>query len=119
MTFEQFNNIESLLDNSSSPLLIQNGTVVDHAEIRKADVLVIDGKIEQVAENLKPVSEDTRVVDATGLYVMPGGIDVHTHFNIDAGITRSCDVLFYWHQSGCLWRHDDDHRSYGLWSKRV
>lgn len=94
MTFEQFNNIESLLDNSSSPLLIQNGTVVDHAEIRKADVLVIDGKIEQVAENLKPVSEDTRVVDATGLYVMPGGIDVHTHFNIDAGITRSCDDFF-------------------------
>ncbi|SEF45376.1 dihydropyrimidinase [Vibrio hangzhouensis] len=94
MTFEQFNHIEALLDNSSSPLLIQHGTVVDHDTIRIADVLVVDGVIEQIADHVRPISEDTRIVDAKGLYVMPGGIDVHTHFNIDAGMTRSCDDFF-------------------------
>lgn len=34
------------------------------------------------------------MIDAEGCYVMPGGVDVHTHFNIDVGLARSCDDFF-------------------------
>ncbi len=100
MTFKQLDTIEAILDNSSSPLLIRGGTVIDHATTRQVDLLVVDGKIARLEESIEPaehierIENNIRVVDATGLYVMPGGIDVHTHFNIDVGIARSCDDFF-------------------------
>ncbi len=57
-------------------------------------ILLIDnGVIRARAAAIQPDGE-TKVIDASGCYVMPGGIDVHTHFNIDVGIARSCDDFF-------------------------
>jgi len=69
--------------------LIKNGTVVNADGARKADLLIQDGRISAVGQDL--AFEGAEVIDATGCYVMPGGIDVHTHFNIDVGIACSCD----------------------------
>ena len=60
-------------------LLIKNGTVVNPAKKQNevADVLVKDGKIAAIGQNLS--AEGAEVYDATGLIVAPGLIDIHTH----------------------------------------
>lgn len=57
-------------------LLIKNGTVVTPESERRADVLIEDGIISQIAESIK---EDCKTVDASGKHVLPGLIDIHVH----------------------------------------
>lgn len=62
-------------------ILIKNGivTIADGAKV--ADVLIHGDKIEKIGKNLKaPIG--ARVIDASGKYVMPGGIDPHTHMEV-------------------------------------
>jgi dihydropyrimidinase len=59
-------------------LLIRGGTVVNHDTSRQADVLVDNGTIVAIGANLAAPA-GAEVVDAGGCYVMPGGIDPHTH----------------------------------------
>lgn len=59
-------------------LLIRNGQVVSGQDVRQADVAVRDGRIVAVGEHLDAASAK-RVIDATGLYVLPGVIDAHVH----------------------------------------
>ncbi len=61
-------------------MLIQGGTVVDPKQGLHAvrDVLLANGRVVSVAERLTPASGDT-VIDARGLYVTPGLIDLHVH----------------------------------------
>lgn len=69
----------------SKDLLIKNGTVltITKGTLTETDVLVQNGKIKQIGKNLSAPS-GIRTVDATGLYVMPGIIDAHSHAGIDA-----------------------------------
>ncbi|MER8520661.1 dihydropyrimidinase [Mesorhizobium sp. M1076] len=60
--------------------IIKNGTVVTAGMESAADVGIEDGKIVAIAANLDP-SLAKRVVDAKGCYVIPGGVDVHTHLD--------------------------------------
>ena len=69
--------------------LIQNGTVVTATDTYKADVLVEDGKITQIGLGLG-MTADTKI-DATGKYVLPGGIDAHTHLDMPFGGTVTAD----------------------------
>ena len=62
-------------------VLIQGGTVVNADRSFRADVLCEDGRITAVGEGLEAPSGAT-VVDAGGQYVMPGGIDPHTHMQL-------------------------------------
>jgi len=62
-------------------VLIQGGTVVNADRSFRADVLCQDGLITAVGEGLDAPSGATRV-DAGGQYVMPGGIDPHTHMQL-------------------------------------
>ena len=62
-------------------VLIKGGTVVNADRSFRADVLCEDGLISAVGENLEAPSGAT-VVDAGGQYVMPGGIDPHTHMQL-------------------------------------
>ena len=57
-------------------LLIKNGTVVTPEGERRADVLIEDGFISEIAETVK---EDCKTVDASGKHVLPGLIDIHVH----------------------------------------
>ncbi len=62
-------------------LLIQGGTVVNADRSFRADVLCEDGRIAVIGEKLdKP--NGGAVIDAGGQYVMPGGIDPHTHMQL-------------------------------------
>jgi len=71
------------------PTLIQNGTVVSPEGQQKTDVLFEGETIVQVAPNI-PADGHT-LVDARGLLVMPGGVDVHTHLDMPFGGTVSAD----------------------------
>ena len=62
-------------------VLIKGGTVVNADRTFKADVLCSDGKIVNIGENMETPAGAT-VVDAGGQFVMPGGIDPHTHMQL-------------------------------------
>jgi dihydropyrimidinase len=69
--------------------LIKNGTVVTASDEYRGDVLVDGETIAQIGTRID-VKADT-VIDASGRYVIPGGIDVHTHFDLPFGGTVSSD----------------------------
>ena len=62
-------------------VLIEGGTVVTSEQKFRADVLCAEGKIAAVGDGLETPA-DCEVVDAGGQYVMPGGIDPHTHMQL-------------------------------------
>ncbi len=69
--------------------LFKNGTVVSGRGTRRADVLVEDEKILQVARGISdPLA---RTVDVTGKLLLPGFIDAHTHFDLDVCNTTTAD----------------------------
>ena len=70
--------------------LIKNGTVVTATDTYAADLAIVDGKVHSIGKSL-PQENTTRVFDASGKYVMPGGIDVHTHLDMPFGGTTSAD----------------------------
>ncbi|NBX06360.1 MAG: dihydropyrimidinase, partial [Betaproteobacteria bacterium] len=76
-----------------STLFIRGGTVVNADRAFRADVITQDGKITAVGENLSAPAGAT-VVDAGGQYVMPGGIDPHTHMQLPFMGTVTMDDFF-------------------------
>src|SRR6202040_972316 len=70
--------------------IISNGSVVTATDTCVADVAIADGKIAALGKDF-PRENATKVVDASGKYVFPGGIDVHTHLDMPFGGTTSAD----------------------------
>src|SRR5262245_17805278 len=81
-------------------ILIRGGTVVNHDHSRRADVLVDDGRIVAVGGKLDAPG-GAEIIDAGGLYVMPGGIDPHTHMELMFMGTVSADD-FEWGTKAAL-----------------
>ncbi len=69
--------------------LIKGGTVVTASDTARADVLIDGETIRAIGLDMQVSAE--RVIDATDRYVMPGGIDVHTHLEMPFGGTFSTD----------------------------
>src|ERR1700761_1865014 len=69
--------------------LIQDGTVVTAERTEKVDILIEGGTVAEVRANIDPAGHT--VVNATGLFVLPGGIDAHTHMDMPFGGTVSAD----------------------------
>ncbi len=65
-------------------LLIKNGSLltVTKGSLINSDILILDGKIIDIGKDLM-TSNNVQVIDATGLYVMPGIIDAHSHIALD------------------------------------
>jgi len=70
--------------------VIRNGVVVTATDTYPADVGISGEKIAAIAQQL-PIENATKVIDAAGRFVMPGGIDVHTHLDMPFGGTTSAD----------------------------
>ncbi|MGH9685440.1 MAG: dihydropyrimidinase [Candidatus Acidiferrales bacterium] len=70
--------------------LIRNGTIVTATDTYAGDVGIHNGKITATGAGL-PAENAGRVIEARGRYVMPGGIDVHTHLDMPFGGTTSSD----------------------------
>ena len=62
-------------------VLIKNGTIVNADQSFQADVLCADGKTQEIGSNISAPS-GAEIIDAAGQYVMPGGIDPHTHMQL-------------------------------------
>ncbi|RCN50266.1 hypothetical protein ANCCAN_03683 [Ancylostoma caninum] len=77
-----------------SNILIKNGTVVNEDAMFKADVLISDGKIASVGENLAAGGGNIQVLDATDKFVIPGGIDAHTHLQMPFMGATAADDFF-------------------------
>lgn len=67
--------------------LIKNGTIVTADRTYKADVLIEGESITAIGHDLKA----DKVIDATGCYIIPGGIDPHTHLDMPFMGTNSAD----------------------------
>lgn len=72
----------------SHELVVRGGTVVTAADSFRADVGIDAGRVAAIAPSLPP---GRREIDAAGLLVLPGGVDVHTHLDAEVGGVRSVD----------------------------
>lgn len=70
-------------------ILIKNGTLVTDRSSFPSDILVEGERIAKIGENL--TAPDAEVVDAGGMYVLPGGVDVHVHLDLPMFGTVSSD----------------------------
>jgi dihydropyrimidinase len=71
-------------------LLIRNGSVVSADKTLAADVLIEGETIKEVRPGI-PLDPSHEVLDATGMLLLPGGIDAHTHLDMPFGGTTSSD----------------------------
>ncbi|MFE3771614.1 dihydropyrimidinase [Streptomyces sp. NPDC059122] len=81
-----------------SRTVVRGGLVITAAEEMHADVLIEDGRIAALAAHDSATAEGwtagaDRVLDATGRYVVPGGVDAHTHLEMPFGGTTSSDTF--------------------------
>jgi dihydropyrimidinase len=81
-----------LMGTNTTDTLIRNGRVITATDDYVADVLMRHGVIHTIGKDIE-VGEDCRVVDAAGLYVLPGGVDTHVHMENVIGPTVTCDTF--------------------------
>jgi dihydropyrimidinase len=74
---------------SSMRILLRHGTIVNADGRQRADVLIDGERIAAIGTSLPEVAD--RVIDAAGRFVLPGGIDVHTHLDMPMGRFRTSD----------------------------
>ncbi|MBP1925773.1 dihydropyrimidinase [Sedimentibacter acidaminivorans] len=73
-------------------LIIRNGLISNCEYSYKADILVENGEIAEIGRNIPSSIHD--VIDAEGKLVLPGGVDVHTHMDLDLGKYRAVDDFY-------------------------
>lgn len=72
--------------------------IATESQVFQGDILIEDEKIKSIGTVLE--EPDAEVIDATGRYVIPGGVDVHTHMDLQAGKYRAVDdfMMERWQQ---------------------
>ncbi|ABE42644.1 dihydropyrimidinase [Polaromonas sp. JS666] len=70
--------------------IIRNGRIVTAVDDYIADLLIDDGRIVAIGRSLN-ADPGVEVIDATGLLVLPGGVDCHTHMDNTFGDSTTCD----------------------------
>lgn len=73
--------------------LIKNGKIITEENSFLSDLLIEDGIISRIAPDLRDTNP-TDVIDASGLFVLPGGVDVHVHLDLPMAGTVSSDDHF-------------------------
>ena len=72
--------------------LIKNGRIVTASDDYSADILIDDGRVKMIGLDID-AGGDTAIVDAEGLLVLPGGVDVHTHLEAQVGGAMTVDTF--------------------------
>ncbi|MBZ0304380.1 MAG: amidohydrolase family protein, partial [Anaerolineae bacterium] len=80
--------------------LFKNGTIITASDRIQADVLVEGETVSIIGRDLDPAGHE--VVDCTGKFLMPGGIDVHTHLELSFGGTISNDDFDTGHRAAAF-----------------
>ena len=79
-------------------ILIKNGHIVTPDSAFDGDLLISGETIADIGSNIQISDADTesdvRIIDAKDKLILPGGIDVHTHFNLDVGIAVAQDDFY-------------------------
>jgi dihydropyrimidinase len=85
-------------------LLVKNGLVVTENTESVCDIYCSGGKIKQIGKGIAPggSAHNQDLIDAAGKIVVPGGVDVHTHLNLDVGIAIASDD-FYTGTAAAAW----------------
>lgn len=73
-------------------LLLVNAKIATAEETFAGNILIEDGVIAKIDASLNEKAD--KVVDLNGKYLIPGGVDVHTHFNLDVGIAVAADDFY-------------------------
>ena len=74
-------------------MLIKGGMIVTGKEVKKADLRIKEDRILTVAEDLRAEAGE-EVIDAEGCYLVPGGIDAHTHLDMPCGDITTSDNFY-------------------------
>lgn len=72
--------------------LIKSGEINNSEGSFRADILIENGKINAIGNNLQ--AKDFKTIDAEGKIILPGGVDVHTHMDLDLGNYRAVDDFY-------------------------
>jgi len=93
---------------SGETLLIKDGTVltITNGTIENGDILIKNGKITAVKQEIK-AANNMKIIDASGMYVMPGIIDSHSHMGIEGGINEATSTIVPQISIAEVVRHDD------------
>ncbi len=71
-------------------ILIKNGTIVTSSDTFSSDIFISEGVIRRIEPEIEPSCCD-RIIDATGNYIFPGGIDPHVHMHLPTSAGFSSD----------------------------
>lgn len=74
-------------------ILVKNGTIVTESQTFIADILIEDEKIKCIGNDICDKVDE--IIDATGHYILPGAVDVHTHMDLQAGAYRAVDDFYH------------------------
>lgn len=74
-------------------MLIKNGKIVTETTIFQGDIRIEKGVIDEVAEHIE-ANANEEVLDVAGKWILPGGIDVHTHFDMPSDVGMTSDDFY-------------------------
>ncbi len=69
-------------------IVIRNGLIITETGRVKADIRIIDEKINEIGRELRTTSESAKEINAGNLVIMPGGIDPHVHLSLPAYVSE-------------------------------
>ena len=72
--------------------IIKNGKIATDSDVFEGDILIDGEKIAEIGQNIN--CDDAEIIDASGKYVLPGAVDVHTHMDLDVGFARAIDDFY-------------------------
>ena len=72
--------------------LIRNGMIATENGIFRGDILIDGEKIIGIGSDIS--TDGAEIIDASGKYVLPGAVDVHTHMDLDVGMARAIDDFY-------------------------
>ena len=81
--------------------IIRGGTIISASDEYKADILIENEKISLIRDDLSTKSAD-QVFDAHEKFILPGGIDPHTHFDLPMFNTISSDDHYTGHKAAAF-----------------